>query len=957
MRPDVRAGIPVACYLRPEEAVVRFWPRPELDELMRWCTSREHTAVRLVTGDGGAGKTRLALELAKKLAAGGWELLSVGRGYERDVVADVQEFDQPHLLVVDYAETRSDLAGLLDDVARDRDGPDLRVLLLARSAGEWWQQLLASVEYRSATLAEAAIPVMLGPVPAAGRARELFDDALAAFAEKLGEERPEAQLMLDDPAPVVLVVHTAALLAVIDHATGASPRQHAASGSEVLAGLLGHEARYWAKSANGRGLDLDLSVLRLAVATGSLIGADSETATAALLSRVPDLDSAERRGRVARWLRDLYPPTRNDDVSNGEWLGALRPDRLAEQLVTSELAQRPDLIPRLFTDLAEDRASRALTVLARAARNHDQAVALLRQALAADLDRLSVVAVSVSVKTNPVVGDLLGQVMSGQSVSPGTLGRIVAACPDPSIAAAAPAAVALKRLADDSTDEGERAGLLRHLSSRLAALGRGGEALAAIEEAADIYHGLAQTRPDAFLSNLAGALSDQSEYLYRRNRVEEALDVAEQAVAIRRGLAQARPEAFMADLAASLNNQSGALSALGRWEEALAAITEAAGIYRRVALARPDALLPDLATSLNNQSNRLSALGRWEEALAAAEEAVGIYRRLARAHPDGFLPYLATSLTDQSSRLHTLGRWEEALVAIEEAVAIRRGLARARPDVFLPYLAASLREQSIRLNVLRRWEAALAAVEEAVGIFRGLVEAWPDGFLVNLAGSLNEQSNCLFVLERWGEALAAIEEAVAIRRRLAQARPEAALPELALSLNNQSNCMFALGRKSDALAAIEEATGIYRRLAEARPDTFLPYLAGSLNNHSLRLVVLGRREEALTMNEQALAIRRELAQARPEAFMADLATSLNNQSLRLADLRRWEEALVPIREAVAIRRQLAQTRPTVFLPVFAETLDNLAMILTGLCRITHADYARKEAQSIRRAYMQGAPTE
>ena len=53
---------------------------------------------------------------------------------------------QPSLLVVDYAETRSGLANMVNGLAADQDGPDVRVLLLARSAGEWWQQLLANVE-------------------------------------------------------------------------------------------------------------------------------------------------------------------------------------------------------------------------------------------------------------------------------------------------------------------------------------------------------------------------------------------------------------------------------------------------------------------------------------------------------------------------------------------------------------------------------------------------------------------------------------------------------------------------------------------------------------------------------------------------------------------------------------------------------------------------------------------
>jgi tetratricopeptide (TPR) repeat protein len=541
---------------------------------------------------------------------------------------------RPCVLVVDYAETRGELARLLDDVAADEDGPELRVVLLARSAGEWWQQLMASAEELTAALLETSAPVRLGPVQAAGGMQEVFDHAVTAFAQKVGVDRPDARLALSDPDPVVLVVHAAALLAVADYAAGARPRHQAVSGSEVLDALLRHEARYWARTAASRGLDLDLSVLRLAVAAGCLIGADSETAAGALLACIPDLELAERRGRVARWLHDLYPADELD-VQQRDWLGPLRPDRLAEQLVASELATHQELIAPLFTGLGEARAARALTVLARAALTQDRAIGLLGTALVADLDHLAVPALSVAVETNPVIGELLSQVIGSQPVHKETLTRVAEASPHPSFALAAPAAVVFQRLTDDSADDSERVGWLVNLSIRLGDLGRPEEALAAIDQAVTIYRQLAEARPAAFLPDLVGSLTNQSVYLAALGRREEALAAIDQAVTIRRQLAEARPDAFLPDLALSLNNQSNRMGDLGRREEALAAIEQAVTIYRQLAEARPDAFLPELGTVLHNLANVLSMLNRSAEASAIREEADAIVGTSAQGLPEG----------------------------------------------------------------------------------------------------------------------------------------------------------------------------------------------------------------------------------------------------------------------------------------------------------------------------------
>jgi tetratricopeptide (TPR) repeat protein len=109
----------------------------------------------------------------------------------------------------------------------------------------------------------------------------------------------------------------------------------------------------------------------------------------------------------------------------------------------------------------------------------------------------------------------------------------------------------------------------------LSDLERREEALAAVEKAVEIYRGLAETRPDAFLPDLAMSLNSLSNCLSDLDRTQEALAVIDEAVAIHRGLAEARPDTFLPNLSMSLNNRSGCLSGLGRREEALGAIEEA----------------------------------------------------------------------------------------------------------------------------------------------------------------------------------------------------------------------------------------------------------------------------------------------------------------------------------------------------------------------------------------------
>ena len=66
-----------------------------------------------MTGEGGSGKTRLALQLATDLAADGWRTMWVEPGQEGTAVGIVRDTGEPAVLVVDYAETMPGLADLL----------------------------------------------------------------------------------------------------------------------------------------------------------------------------------------------------------------------------------------------------------------------------------------------------------------------------------------------------------------------------------------------------------------------------------------------------------------------------------------------------------------------------------------------------------------------------------------------------------------------------------------------------------------------------------------------------------------------------------------------------------------------------------------------------------------------------------------------------------------------------
>ena len=158
-----------ASLLRADQAIAQFRGREqELDMLRRWCADEEPLAVALVTGTGGQGKSRLARELCLQMRGDGWLAgFAATAGQATPAAEQLAHSQLPVLLAVDYAEIRTDLHQLLK--AAEEPSSRVRLLLLARSAEDWWDRF-------DRYLCTARVPAIKHALPfledsATGRAR------------------------------------------------------------------------------------------------------------------------------------------------------------------------------------------------------------------------------------------------------------------------------------------------------------------------------------------------------------------------------------------------------------------------------------------------------------------------------------------------------------------------------------------------------------------------------------------------------------------------------------------------------------------------------------------------------------------------------------------------------------------------------------------------------------------
>lgn len=653
-----------AALLRAEYEAAPFRARRELDELTGWCADRAGPPARLVTGPGGAGKTRLGLCLCAGQREAGWPAGLLPASAPDEALRQLGTTGRSCLVVIDDAETRlGQVRTALRSLASARGSPG-RLLLLARSASGWLDQLRDDPDDGVAALADGIVPLRLAPVaPVTGDLEAMCD----IFARRL--KRPVPPLPAGLPAPATMLeLQAAALAHLLPSGDPARPPLHR---------ILALERDYWQRTAAAFGLaslgPRDLAEIMAAV---TLFGASTEPEADALLGALRAFDRASRRTTDS--CRDLLRTV----LPGPAPLNPLQPDQLGEDAVAGFFRSGGSLSGAIPA-VTDEQARRALVVLGRCLGRHPDAGAGVAAFLAAEPQRLLSLAMTAlaAVPRPELLAERMGQ--SLDRVPAAGLDALVAALPQRSDALAGFAAAVTERALTAARESGAgdlaTARLSRLLATRLAYQG---------ERAAD-----------------AAAAA--------RAAVEQLTALADPAAETNAELAEAH-----AALALALDMDPAARPA--------ARDAGAAAVEAYCALPAGDRRDAALATALNNQSVRLNRTGQTGSALALAVQARELTGPLHENRPARYRSLHADVVDTVSMLMEQDGRPEQAEHAARQAVALRRTLAGARPDAYLPQLAGTLFNLGQILARHGGEPAEVRALwSESYAIFRDLAERQP----------------------------------------------------------------------------------------------------------------------------------------------------------------------------------------------------------------------------------------
>jgi hypothetical protein len=517
---------------------VRFRDRSSiLADLAHWCSSPDEPPITIVTGAAGEGKSRLAAEVIAERQAAGWYAGFLSRTVSDDnLETALAPRAMPVLIVVDQAETRPDqIETLLLAALTGYGRTQLKILLVARSRGQWWNNLrrlpglTGTLDRTAANALEPLEPT--GP----GRAAA-FEQALIDYAGALRAIEPQVDwsaLVVQAVRPdfddaslgCVAVLHSEALRALCDTA-GA---HGAAVRGSVQAAQVRYERRYIELAAVAAEISFNTpAVLDDCLATVALLGANNVAEARNAVQIVFDLDERdfELIRQLASWLHDLYPGHGND------YWGPVGPRAVAEHVIVES---RAEIVAALLPKASAAQTRRALTFLANLGASEAQVRAVVLRTLAENPRIAGVAAEVATTLTAGAAGTLFDGAAAVLHRPDATIEELqfvadkitkMSRIFEHDDADAIGAVIAnFRRLARASPRYRQYLGLgLRYLARALSHSRRDLDALAAIVEANEIYRVLAARQPqfhDALVRTLRSSVP-----LYRlAGRLTEAATI------------------------------------------------------------------------------------------------------------------------------------------------------------------------------------------------------------------------------------------------------------------------------------------------------------------------------------------------------------------------------------------------------------------------------------------------
>lgn len=694
------AGMADSQLLRAEEELLPFDIRrqPEVDKLTDWAMDHGRPiTVRLITGEGGQGKTRLAIHVSQQFRKEGWHSGFLDSSLEPDRMPllwrDLRQLNQPIVIVVDYAETRQvAFLALLKAALQNPIDKPVRILLLARNGGEWWDNLPVTNSFYEGLLNGPATtgPFELPPLYAQQQDRQqAFGDALRAFADTLQVDNPViVPELVGDQFQRPLFVQMAALLALYGE------RPTTIQG--LTKALLNHERRYWIgllASFNwpdpGERAE---QLLALATLAGGFATPKSAQVSWSAAGG-PSLTTGEFN-LMFRRLATLYPGTQG--------LQALRPDLLGEALVAQALL-RPDadilLDAVLNSSATQDVRRNALTVLARMSSERADIQETVVTVLARRLENCAAELVSVSAETHgrlPELAELAFELLS-LAMKNKVAGTLKQALPYQSLQLARLSCVVFGHLAERARQRLEQkpnnadrsyeyARALDRYGSSLFYAGKYEQSLQSSHATVLLMRKLVARDRNRYEAAHAACLFNYATDLATMGQDEAALTYDREALEVRDRLWKRDPNVYEAAYAQSLDHYGNRLAAVGEHQEALSKAKHGVEIYQKLATINPGRFEDDYAGILNNYCVRLSDMGHLQEALRCAHMGLEIRDRLREKNPDRFEPDYAQSLGNYAACLNDMGHPAEALACARDLQTILERLVQKQPQRFSPDL-------------------------------------------------------------------------------------------------------------------------------------------------------------------------------------------------------------------------------------------------------------------------------